>query len=88
MSWYLLITELRFVVMLYSNLDKENADMGHMKCSHRMHLACKPQIPHPWFRVYIQGIRSSDKDQMLIRTYHPCHITNSTILLHLMAKYI
>jgi len=47
MSWYLLITELRFVVMLYSNLDKENADMGHMKCSHRMHLACKPQIPTP-----------------------------------------
>jgi len=37
---YLLITELRFEAVLYSNLGNENSDADHIKCSHR------PQVSH------------------------------------------
>jgi len=40
LSKYLLIMELRFDAMLYSNLGNENSDAGHIKCS------CGPQVPH------------------------------------------
>jgi len=42
LSKYLLIVELRFDVMLYSNLGCENSDVDHIICSHGL------QIPHPW----------------------------------------
>jgi len=38
---YLLIMELRFDAMLYSNLGNENSDAGHIKRSR------EPQVPHP-----------------------------------------
>jgi len=41
LSNYLLITELRFDVMLYSNFGNENMDAGHIKSSRG------PQVPHP-----------------------------------------
>jgi len=37
---YLLIMELRFDAMLYSNLGNENSDAGHIKRSRG------PQVPH------------------------------------------
>jgi len=39
LSKYLLIMELRFEAMLYSNWCIENFDAGHTKCSRRPHLA-------------------------------------------------
>jgi len=39
---YLLIMEIRFDAMLYSNKNNENSDAGHIKCS------CGPQVLHPW----------------------------------------
>ena len=38
---YLLIMKLRFNAILYSTLGKENSDVGHIKRSHRQHLARK-----------------------------------------------
>jgi len=40
---YLLIVELPFDSMLYSNLGNENSDVVHIKCS------CEPQVPPPLF---------------------------------------
>jgi len=39
--------ELRFEVMLYSNLGNEKSDAGHIKCSRGLYLACGLQVPHP-----------------------------------------
>jgi len=47
---YLLTMELRFEAILYSKLGKENSDTGHIKYSRGPHLACAPQIPHPWLK--------------------------------------
>jgi len=41
---YLLIMELRFEAMLYSNLGNQNSDAGHIKCSRWL------QARHPWSR--------------------------------------
>ena len=41
LTTYLLIMELRFVAMSYSNSGNENADAGHIKCSRGS------QFPHP-----------------------------------------
>jgi len=46
LSKYLLIMDLRFDAMLYSNLGNENSDAGHIKCSRGLHLAHWPQTPH------------------------------------------
>ena len=51
LSKYLLIMELPFDVTLYSNLCNENSNAGHVKCSHRPHLACGLQVPHPCFGI-------------------------------------
>jgi len=40
-SKYLLIIELHFEAMLYSNLGNENSDADHIKCSRG------PQVSHP-----------------------------------------
>jgi len=45
LSKYLLIMELRFDAMLYSNLGNQNSDAGHIKCSREPHLARGPQVP-------------------------------------------
>jgi len=37
----MLVMELRFDAMLYSNMGNENSDAGHIKCSRW------PQFPHP-----------------------------------------
>jgi len=47
---YLVIMELRFDVILYSEWGDENSDAGHIKCSRGPHLARGPQVPHPWRR--------------------------------------
>ena len=47
LSKYLLIVELHFEAMLYSNVGKENSDAGHIKCSRGPHLGRRPQVPHP-----------------------------------------
>jgi len=47
LSKYLLIMELRFDAMLYSNPSNENSDAGHIKCSHGPYLARGRQIPLP-----------------------------------------
>jgi len=39
--------ELRFNMMLYSNLGNKNSDVGHIKCSCKSHLARMPQVPQP-----------------------------------------
>jgi len=41
------VTELHFDTMLYSTLDNENYDAGHVKCSCGLHLAPATQVPHP-----------------------------------------
>jgi len=40
LSKHLLIMELRFDAILYSNLSNENSDAGHIKCSRG------PQVPN------------------------------------------
>jgi len=45
LSKYLLIMELRFGVMLYSNLGNENFDAGHIKCPRG------PQVSPPCFNT-------------------------------------
>ena len=52
---YLLIMELRFDVMLCCNLGNENSDVGHIKCSSRLHLFRRPQVPHPCSRKYVRA---------------------------------
>jgi len=47
LSKYLLIMELRFEAMLFSNFGNEDTDAGHTKCSRRAHLARGPQVTHP-----------------------------------------
>ena len=47
LSKYLLIMELRFDAIFYSNLGNENSDADHIKCSWGPHLARGPQVPHP-----------------------------------------
>jgi len=42
LSNYLLIMELRFDAMSYSNLGNKNSNAGHIKCLHR------PQVPNSW----------------------------------------
>jgi len=42
LSEYVLIMELRFDVMVCSNLGNENSDAGHFKCSR------EPQVTRPW----------------------------------------
>jgi len=42
LSKYLLIMELRFDTMLYSNLGNENSVAGRIKCSRGPHLAHRP----------------------------------------------
>jgi len=44
---YLLIVELRFDAMLYSNMGNKNSDAGNIKCSRGSQLARGPQAPHP-----------------------------------------
>jgi len=46
LSKYLLVMELRFDAMLYSNVGNENSDAGHIKWSRGQHLTCGPQVPH------------------------------------------
>jgi len=40
---YLLIMQLRFGAMFYSNLGNENSDAGHIKCQRGSHLV----VPRP-----------------------------------------
>jgi len=51
LSNYLLTTEFRFDAMLCSYLDNENSDLGHIKCSRRLHFARGSQVPHPWNKI-------------------------------------
>jgi len=44
---HLLIMELRFDMMLCSNLGNEDSDAGHIKCSRGPHLVRGSQVPHP-----------------------------------------
>jgi len=44
LSKYVLVMELRFDAMLYSDMGNENSDAGHVKCSRG------PQVPYHWFR--------------------------------------
>jgi len=46
LSKYLLIMELRFDPMLYSNLGNEHYDAGHIKSSRGS------QVLHPWYKQY------------------------------------
>jgi len=50
LSTYMLIMELRFDAMLYSNLGNENSDAVCIKCL-RGHLACGPQVSQPWLSL-------------------------------------
>jgi len=56
-SQYLLIMELRLDAILYSKMDNENSDAGHVKCSRGPHLARWPQVPHPCSKVWCVSIR-------------------------------
>jgi len=44
--------DLRFDMMLYSNLGNENSVEGHIKYSRGPHLARGSQVPHPCFIGY------------------------------------
>ena len=55
LSKYLLIVELRFDVMLHSNLGKENSDVGHNYCSGRPHLAIGRRFPTPDLSILVRG---------------------------------
>jgi len=50
---YLLVMELRFDAMLYSNMGNENSDAGHIKCSRGPRLGLGPQVPHPWCKASV-----------------------------------
>jgi len=50
LSKYLVIMELRFDVMLNSNIGNENSNAGHIKCSRRPHLARAAQVSHSWYK--------------------------------------
>ena len=52
LSKYLLIMELRFDAMQCSNLDNENSDAGHIKCSLGL------QVPHPCFFHVNQSLKN------------------------------
>jgi len=64
LSKYLLVMELRFDAMLYCNMRNENCDAGHIKCSHRPHMAREPQVLHPCSR------ESHFADLCLVRMYY------------------
>jgi len=67
---YLLIMELRFEGMLYSNLGNENSDAGHIKCSRGPHLSRWPQVPHPCFKWLIGRVHISEREmsEIIIQT--------------------
>jgi len=66
LSKYLLIMELRFDAMLYSNTGNENSDAGQIKCSHGPHLARGPQVPHPMCKTTKQQQSVGNEDLSIL----------------------
>jgi len=56
LSKYLVIMELRFDVMLCSNLGSENFYASHIKCSCEVHVAHGPWVTHPWCRARVHNL--------------------------------
>ena len=56
LSNYLLTTEFRFDAMLCSYLDNENSDLGHIKCSRRLHFARGSQVPIPGIKYKLSHV--------------------------------
>jgi len=48
--------ELRFEAMLYSNLDNENSDADHIKCSRGPHLARGPRVPYTCLKPSLKSL--------------------------------
>jgi len=68
-----LIVELRFDAMLYSNMGNENSEAGQIKCPRGPHLAPEPQVHHTWHtpsrRNFVANSKNYLSKKLVIRLH-------------------